>query len=77
MRRIRIIKERTREKTKGKAKTEEEEDLKASILTAKGTSIAHRNRCTRITNLHSHHKMMDYVGIVTNPGILKELALNW
>ena len=83
---------KAREETKIKAKDEaeakaikaevveeaEEEHHLATLATPiTGILIAHRNPLTKITNLHSHHAMMDYVGIAINLGIHGEIAQNW
>ena len=79
-------KERTRAKDEAKAKArkakiekeaEEEHHLATLVESTIGTLIDHRNPLIKITNLHSHHAMMDYVGIAINLGIHGEIAQNW
>ena len=82
---------KAREETKIKAKDEaeakaikaevveeaEEEHHLATLATpTAGILIAHRN-LLKITNLHLHHAMMDYVGIATNPDTHDGTAQNW
>ena len=82
---IHITKEKAREETKGKVKTkarkaeieqkvEEERHLAILATTIVGILIASKNPLIKTINLHSHHAMMDYVGIVTNLGTSKEIA---
>ena len=77
---------KTRAKDEAKAKArkakiekeaEEEHHQATPVRPTIGTLIDHRNPLTKITNLHSHHAMMDYVGIVTNLGTHDEIAQNW
>ena len=85
---IHITKEKAREETKGKAKTKarkaeieekiEEEHHLAILATAiVGILIAPKNPLIKIINLHSHHAMMDYVGIVISPDTPNGIAQNW
>ena len=78
--------EKTRAKDEAKAKArkakiekeaEEEHHQATPVRPTIGTLIDHRNPLTKITNLHSHHAMMDYVGIAINLGIQEEIAQNW
>ena len=57
--------------------TEEEHHQVTPVRPTIGTLIDLRNPLTKITNLHSHHAMMDYVGIAINLGIHGEIAQNW
>ena len=83
---LRKARERTKAKDEAKAKArkaeivkeaEEEHHLATLATPTTGILIAHRNPLTKITNLHSHHAMMDYVGIAINLGIQEEIAQNW
>ena len=78
--------EKTKAKDEAKAKArkakiekgpEEEHHLATLVTPIIGILIAHRNPLIKITNLHSHHAMMGYVGIVINPGTHDETAQNW
>ena len=79
-------KAKTRAKDEAKAKarkakigkeTEEEHHQATPVRPTTGTLIDLRNPLTKISNLHSHHAMMDYVGIAINLGIHGEIAQNW
>ena len=78
--------EKTKAKDEAKAKArkakiekeaEEEHHLATLALPTAGILIAHRNLLLKITNLHLHHAMMDYVGIVTSPDTRDETVQNW
>ena len=78
--------ERTKAKDEAKAKArkakiekeaEEEHHLATLVAPTIDILIAHRNPLTKIINLHSHHAMMGYVGIVINPGTQNGTAQNW
>ena len=78
--------EKTKAKDEAKAKArkakiekeaEEEHHQATPVRPTIGTLIDLRNPLTKITNLHSHHAMMDYVGIAINLGIQEEIAQNW
>ena len=64
-------------KAKIEKEAEEEHHQATPVRPTIGTLIDHRNPLTKIINLHSHHVMMDYVGIVTNLGTHEEIAQNW
>ena len=79
-------KAKTRAKDEAKAKArkakiekeaEEEHHLATLATPTVGILIAPKNPLIKITNLHSHHAMMDYVGIVINPDTPREIAQNW
>ena len=83
---LRKAREKTKAKDEAKAKArkakiekeaEEEHHQATPVKPTIGTLIDHRNPLTKIINLHSHHAMMDYVGIVTNLGTQEEIAQNW
>ena len=64
-------------KAKIEKEAKEEHHQATPVRPTIGTLIDRRNPLTKITNLHSHHAMMDYVGIAINLGIQEEIAQNW
>ena len=56
---------------------EEEHHLATLATPIAGILIAPKIPLIRIINLHSHHAMVDYVGIVISPDTPKEIVQNW
>ena len=56
---------------------EEEHHLATLAIPTAGILIAHRNLLLKITNLHLHHAMMGYVGIVTSLDTRDGIVQNW
>ena len=79
-------KEKTKAKDEAEAKAgkaeiaeeaEEEHHLATLAIPTAGILIAHRNLLPKITNLHLHHAMMGYVGIVTSLDTRDGTVQNW